>query len=94
MDQLTLEERLELARIFGATTLRGHEDARIIDVELVFATYRTHVIATLDDGARGVVFSYFADELTFTARQFVGMTLEEAHNAFYEADVNYMQEPT
>lgn len=83
MENLTIEEQLELGRVLGAKTLRGHEDARIVDVSLIFAVYRTHALVELDNGIRGVAFSFYADELTAIVEQFVGMTLQEATEAFY-----------
>jgi len=83
MENLKVEERLELGRLLGATTLQGHEEGRIIDASLIFGLYRTHVLVELDNGVRGVAFSFHADEVTAIAEQFIGMKLQEATEAFY-----------
>lgn len=95
MSDMTLDEQWELARSLGdapdyLNTL-DHEGARIISVSLEHTAFRTHVLVELDDGAKGFAFSYYADELTFTAPQFIGMTLLEAKEAFYEADIAYLR---
>lgn len=52
---------------------------------------RTKVMVTFEDGSEQIAFSYFADELSFTAEQFVGKTLEEARQIHYRADVAYLR---
>ena len=43
------------------------------------------VIATMEDGEeREVYFDKFADEISFTPGEFVGLTIEEAHAHIYK----------
>jgi len=86
MPDLTLEEERDLARTLGATYLRGHEDERIVTLVLIHTEDRTHVVVELENGAKGVAFSYDADELTPMAYHFVGLQLGLARKVFYEAD--------
>jgi hypothetical protein len=43
------------------------------------------VIATLDDGATVELFSYFANERSFTPAEFVGLTVDEGRQLKYSA---------
>jgi hypothetical protein len=43
------------------------------------------VIATLEDGGTVELFSYFANERSFTPEQFVGLTVDEGRQLKYRA---------
>lgn len=68
-----------------------HGDATILTTRIEHTLSTSRVIVDLDDGTSGCAFTYYADELTFIAPQFIGMTLSEARQAFYQADVAYLQ---
>ena len=44
------------------------------------------VIATLDDGSRVELFSFYAHERSFTPAEFVGLTVAEGRNLAFAAD--------
>lgn len=52
---------------------------------------KAKVMATLDNGQEGLIFSYYCDELSFTPEEFVGMTVDEAHELFHRKDVEYLR---
>ena len=52
---------------------------------------KAKVMATLDDGQEGVIFTYYHDELTFTPEEFVGLTVDEAYELFHRKDVEYLR---
>lgn len=44
------------------------------------------------DGATEVeLFDYYPDELSFTAAEFIGLTLEQGHRLKYNKDVAYLR---
>lgn len=49
------------------------------------------VHATLEDGSETDVFSYYTDELTFTAEEFVGLTVSEASKLFHDRDIAWLR---
>jgi len=52
---------------------------------------KAEVHATFDDGTTKRVLSFYDDELSFTAEEFIGLTEEEVHNLFHKKDVAYLQ---
>lgn len=49
------------------------------------------VTATFDDGGEGEVLRYYADELTFTEQEFVGLTRQAVMDLFTRKDIAYLQ---
>jgi hypothetical protein len=49
------------------------------------------VKATFDDGETRVLFSYYPDEISFTPREFIGLTRGEAMALRHKKDVAYLQ---
>ena len=49
------------------------------------------VIATFEDGSTKTLFSFYPDEITFTASEFTGLTEEEAHTLFQRKDRTYLR---
>jgi len=48
------------------------------------------VIATMEDGKTQEVFEYYPDEISFTADEFIGLTLDEARHLKYIKDKLYL----
>lgn len=49
------------------------------------------VTAQYDDGSTGVCLKYYADELHFSASDFVGKTDDEVRALFHQRDVAYLR---
>lgn len=49
------------------------------------------VIATLEDGSEITLFSYYTDELLFTAEEFEGLTVQEGLDLFARKHAEYLQ---
>lgn len=49
------------------------------------------VHATTEDGVEHKLFSYYPDEISFTAEEFIGLTLEQAHRLRHNKDVAFLQ---
>ena len=49
------------------------------------------VIATFEDGTRKSLFSFYPDEVSFRASEFIGLTEEEAHSLFQQKDTAYLR---
>ena len=49
------------------------------------------VIATFEDGSRKALFSFFPDEVSFRASEFIGLTEEEAHSLYQQRDISYLR---
>ena len=68
------------------------ESRKIISAEIAKkGRYQNVLLATLEDGEEVEVFCFFPDELRFSASEFVGRTLRNAKDAYYEADVAYLR---
>ena len=49
------------------------------------------VIVTLEDGSKHDLFEYYPDELSFTSKEFVGLTLEKGRDLKRQKDLKYLQ---
>jgi hypothetical protein len=49
------------------------------------------VIATFEDGSTKALFSFYPDEVSFRASEFVDLTEEEAHSLFQQKDTAYLR---
>lgn len=65
--------------------------ATITAAEFAGTWGRVTITATLSDGAREVLFSYYADELTFSEAELVGRTVPQARALRHERDVAYLR---
>ncbi len=50
-------------------------------------------IATFEDGSTKTLFSFYPDEVSFRASEFVDLTEEEAHSLFQQKDTAYPPQP-
>lgn len=49
------------------------------------------VYATTADGVEHELFSFYPDEISFTATEFEGLTVEQARSLRYKKDVAYLK---
>jgi hypothetical protein len=49
------------------------------------------VIATFEDGSTKTLFSFYPDEVSFHASEFVGLTEQEARALFHQKDTAYLR---
>ena len=49
------------------------------------------VIATFEDGSTKTLFSFYPDEISFQASEFIGLTEAEAKSLFHHKDVSYLK---
>lgn len=49
------------------------------------------VTVTYEDGQKEALFTYYPDEISFTPREFVGLTRAEAMRLFHKKDVDYLR---
>jgi hypothetical protein len=49
------------------------------------------VIATFEDGSTKTLFSFYPDEVSFRASEFVELTEEEAHSLYQQRDNAYLR---
>ncbi len=49
------------------------------------------VIATFEDGSIKTLFSFYPDEVSFRASEFIGLTEEDAHSLFQRKDTAYLR---
>ena len=52
---------------------------------------KPEVVATFEDGSSKTLFSFYPDELSFRASEFVGLTEEQALALRHRKDVAYLQ---
>jgi hypothetical protein len=49
------------------------------------------VWVTYEDGEEEKLFSYYPDEISFDASEFVGLTREQAMSLYTKKDINYLR---
>jgi hypothetical protein len=49
------------------------------------------VIATFEDGSTKTLFTFYPDEVSFHASEFVGLTEQEARGLFHKKDTAYLR---
>jgi len=49
------------------------------------------VIAIFEDGSSKTLFTFYPDEITFSANEFIGLTEAEAHALFHRKDSHYLR---
>ncbi len=45
----------------------------------------------MSDGEKVLVFKYISDEISFTADEFIGLTLEQADKLYREREIAYLR---
>jgi hypothetical protein len=78
---------------------KNQEDPKnriIVECEIREAKGRNQVIITSNcDGwaedKHKLLFSYYNDELSFSAHEFIGLTEQQGHDLFHKKDVAYLQ---
>lgn len=82
--------------ITDITTTREHftyeeRNQVVTNIHIEATAGRNHVWGTAEDGVEKVMFSYYPDELHFTASEFEGRTVDYARDLFHDRDVEYLQ---
>ena len=49
------------------------------------------VIATFEDGSSKSLFTFYPDEVSFRASEFIGLTEDEARSLFHRKDVSFLK---
>jgi hypothetical protein len=49
------------------------------------------VIATFEDGSSKSLFSFYPDEVSFRASEFIGLTEAEAKSLFHRKDISFLK---
>jgi hypothetical protein len=65
--------------------------AEISRMPLTFMDPMPQVTVSFEDGTTKTLFSYYPDEISFTASEFVGLTESEAHDLKHKKDVAYLR---
>ena len=55
--------------------------------------FQAEIHALMSDGREKFVMKYYDDELSFTAEELCGLTIDEAHDLFMKKDIEYLQTP-
>lgn len=48
------------------------------------------VYVTLENGVEEFLFDYYPDEISFTSKEFIGLTIEECRHLKFKKDKNYL----
>jgi hypothetical protein len=75
------------APIINAVTFREDTDPALA----FLGPGKLTVVAQLSDGSKEELFSYYADEHTFSEGSFAGLTASAARSRFHQHDVRYLQ---
>ena len=49
------------------------------------------VIATFEDGSSKSLFTFYPDEVSYRASEFIGLTEDEAMSLFHRKDISFLQ---
>lgn len=49
------------------------------------------IYVELEDGSTELLFEYYPDEISFTEKEFIGLTVEEARHLKFKKDKDYLQ---
>jgi hypothetical protein len=49
------------------------------------------VIATFEDGSSKSLFTFYPDEVSFRASEFIGLTEDEAKSLFHSKDISFLK---
>lgn len=65
--------------------------ARITPLPKSFTDPMPEVLVTLEGGQEEKLFSFYPDEISFTASEFIGLTKDEARHLKFKKDKQYLQ---
>ena len=65
--------------------------ARITPLPKNFSDPMPQVHVTLEDGVEQFLFEYYPDEISFTEKEFVGLTIEKAIHLKFQKDKKFLQ---
>ena len=51
----------------------------------------TEFIATYEDGSSKSLFTFYPDEVSFRASEFIGLTEDEAKSLFHSKDISFLK---
>ena len=63
--------------------------ARITEMPKNWLDPMPKVMATTEDNVEHELFSYYPDEISFTAQEFIGLTIAEGKDLRRKKDLNY-----
>lgn len=65
----------------------------IVKAKVVHLGYpnKSVVHVTYEDGSMEEVVKFYPDELSFSGREFIGLTRDEAKDLFFKKDVEYLR---
>lgn len=49
------------------------------------------VIVTFDNGEKETLFSYYPDEISFSEKEFIGLTAAQGHQLKFKKDLKYLK---
>lgn len=67
-------------------------ERKIQSIEFIPFALHYKAVALLDDGCTSHLFSYYPDELEFTAEEFVGLSVREALALYEKKDKEYLDD--
>jgi len=63
----------------------------IINAIIINLEHQSILMVELKNGELEDLFSYYRDELSFNASEFIGLTREQAINIYHQKDINYLR---
>ena len=65
--------------------------ARITEMPKKWTDPMPELYVTTEDNEEHLLFEYYPDEISFTANEFIGLTISEANHLKYVKDLQYMR---
>ena len=65
--------------------------ARITEMPKKWTDPMPELYVTTEDNEEHLLFEYYPDEISFTANEFIGLTISEANHLKYAKDLQYMR---
>lgn len=66
-------------------------ETRIKVAQIIHERFQSRVVAEFENGERKDLFGFYSDELSFTPREFVGLTEDQAHALRTQKDIAYLR---
>lgn len=64
---------------------------QVVEAVVVCEDYRQQMLCLFSNDEVKVVFAWYADEISFSASEVIGLEEDECHKLFHERDIAYLR---
>ena len=85
------QDAFDTARAIVAELVDASGEPVVVKATIHCSTFNTWITAEMSDGTETELFQYFRDEISFSAREFIGKTHADALALKFKRDRNYLR---